>query len=89
MEKEPQKKKLQFLTRLKHIGWNTSENQKYGKMTPIVSEWLDFFFWIVFYLLKAYFKSFRGVKLRVLWWENNELFDDWHFKMGQNSLKNV
>jgi hypothetical protein len=22
---------------------NTSKNQKYGKMTPIVSEWLDFF----------------------------------------------
>jgi hypothetical protein len=20
--------------------------------------------------------------------ENNELFEDWHFKMGQNSLKN-
>jgi hypothetical protein len=30
-------------------------------MTPIVSEWLDFF-WIVFYVLKAYFKIFRGLK---------------------------
>jgi hypothetical protein len=34
---------------------NSSKNQKYGKMPPIVSEWLDFFFWIVFYVLKAYF----------------------------------
>jgi hypothetical protein len=29
---------------LRKMGRNTSENQKYGKMTPIVSEWLDFFF---------------------------------------------
>jgi hypothetical protein len=41
---------------------SSSSANKYGKMTPRVSEWLDFFFWIVFYVLKAYFKSFRGVK---------------------------
>jgi hypothetical protein len=27
----------------KQLRRNTSKNQKYGKMTPIVSEWLDFF----------------------------------------------
>jgi hypothetical protein len=35
-------------------------------MTPIVSEWLDFFFWIVFYVLKAlevYSKEYSGEKI--------------------------
>jgi hypothetical protein len=35
------------------------KNPKYGKMTPIVSEWLNFFSGIVFYVLKTYFSSLK------------------------------
>jgi hypothetical protein len=35
----------------KFTGRNTSENQKYGKMTPKVSEWLDFGEKIMNYLM--------------------------------------